>query len=80
MVTVVRSEKGHRLEGDGLTVLAANRFLEHLGVRSFSPATVRAYAFDLANFARFLDEKSLALGDVAAVDLFEYLDWQVLAV
>lgn len=77
MVAVVRSQKGHCLEGEGVTVLAANRFLEHLGVRSFSPATVRAYAFDLANFARFLDEMSLALGDVAAVDLFEYLDWQV---
>lgn len=77
MVVVVRSEMGHRLEGEGPTVVAANRFLEHLTVRSFSPATVRAYAFDLSNFARFLDEKPLALADVAAVDLFEYLDWQV---
>jgi site-specific recombinase XerD len=56
--------------------LAVNRFLEHLSVRSFSPATVRAYAFDLANFARFLEEKALALADVAPVDLFDYLDWQ----
>lgn len=77
MVVVVRSEMGHRLEGEGPAVVAANRFLEHLGVRSFSPATVRAYAYDLANFARFLDDKPLALAEVAAVDLFDYLDWQV---
>jgi site-specific recombinase XerD len=68
---------GHCLDGEGPTVSAVNRFLEHLEVRSFSPATVRAYAFDLANFARFLGEKPLSLADVAAVDLFDYLDWQV---
>ena len=76
MGAVVRSDSGHRLRGEGPTVLAVNRFLEHLTVRAFSPATVRAYAFDLANFARFLEEKPLALVDVAALDLFEYLDWQ----
>jgi site-specific recombinase XerD len=50
--------------------------LEHLVVRGFSPATVRAYAFDLANFAGFVDDRSLDLDDVAPTDLFDYLDWQ----
>lgn len=75
-VRVVGSTHGHRLDGDGSLVEAGNRFLEHLVVRGFSPATVRAYAFDLANFAGFLAERSLGLGDVEPTDLFDYLDWQ----
>jgi integrase/recombinase XerC len=75
-VRVVGSPEGHRLVGDGPVVEAGNRFLAHLTVRGFSPATVRAYAFDLANFAGFLTDRSLALGDVVATDLFDYLDWQ----
>ena len=67
---------GHRLIGNGRVVGAGNRFLEHLAVRGFSPATVRAYAFDLANFAAFLADRSLGLSDVAPTDLFDYLDWQ----
>jgi site-specific recombinase XerD len=55
---------------------AGNRFLDHLVVRGFAAATVRAYSFDLANFASFLDDRSLKLDDVAATDLFDYLDWQ----
>ncbi|MFN2555891.1 MAG: tyrosine-type recombinase/integrase [Nitriliruptorales bacterium] len=76
-VAVVRTQQGHRLGGAGPTVDAANRFLDHLGVRGFSPATVRAYAYDVANFAAFLGERSLSLTEVVATDLFEYLDWQV---
>jgi site-specific recombinase XerD len=57
-------------------VTAGNRFLEHLVVRRFSPATVRAYAFDLANFATFLADRSLGLAEVAPTDLFDYLYWQ----
>jgi integrase len=75
-VRVVGSPEGHRLIGDGPVVGASNRFLEHLRVRAFSPATARAYAFDLANFAGFLADRSLELDDVAPSDLFDYLDWQ----
>ena len=75
-VRVVRSPRGHRLVGDGRVAGAGNRFLDHLTVRGFSPATVRAYAFDLANFAGFLADRSLELGEVAPTDLFDYLDWQ----
>jgi len=76
LIRVVRSAQGHRLDGDAALVGAGNRFLEHLGVRRFSPATVRAYAFDLANFAGFLGDRSLGLSEVAPTDLFDYLDWQ----
>ena len=68
--------QGHRLDGDAPIVRAGNRFLQHLTVRRFSPATVRAYAFDLANFAVFLADRSLDLTEVAPTDLFDYLDWQ----
>jgi len=74
-VRVVASSQGHRLVGDGPVVEAGNRFLNHLVVRAFSPATVRAYAFDLANFAGFLDDRSLELLAVVPTDLFDYLDW-----
>ena len=75
-VRVVGSPRGHRLVGDGTVAGAGNRFLDHLSVRGFSPATLRAYAFDLANFAGFLADRSLELGEVAPTDLFDYLDWQ----
>ena len=73
---VVRLQGGHGLVGDDALVEVGSRFLEQLAVRSFSPATVRAYAFDLASFAGFLADRSLRLGDVAPSDLFGYLDWQ----
>lgn len=75
-VRVVGTEEGHRLEGEGASVGAANAFLGHLGARGYSPATVRAYAFDVANFATFLVERGLALDEVVPSDLFAYLDWQ----
>ncbi len=40
----------------------ANGYLAHLGSRAFSPATVRAYTFDLLNFARFLAERGPGAG------------------
>ena len=67
---------GHRLVGGGRFDVLVNRFLEHLEARSFSPATVRAYAFDLANFSAFVTERGLDVAAVAAVDLFADLDWQ----
>ena len=56
--------------------MAINRFLGHLEVRNYSPSTVRAYAFDLSNFVRFLEARSLGLDEVRPTDLFDYLDWQ----
>lgn len=75
-VRVVRGGDGHCLTGDGPAVAAANRFLEQLTTRRFSPATVRAYAFDLANFNAFLTDCHLGLDEVEPSDLFDYLGWQ----
>lgn len=58
MIVSVRLVAGeHRLAGDWAGLEVANGFLDHLRARAFSPATVRAYAFDVANFARFLAEQ-----------------------
>ena len=73
---VERVGGGHRLCGDDQLTVLMNRFLEHLGVRGFSPATVRAYAFDLANFVCFLEERAFEFESVHPVAFFEYLDWQ----
>ncbi|HET8660796.1 MAG TPA: site-specific integrase [Micromonosporaceae bacterium] len=51
-----------------------NRYLAHLAARGFSPATVRAYAFDILSFLRFCAQRSLGLAQVAPGDLFDYLD------
>lgn len=67
---------GHRLAGGDVEAGLVNRFLDHLGTRGFSPATVRAYAFDLANFLSFLAERNLSFDVVRPADLFGYLDWQ----
>lgn len=67
---------GHRLTGPWPGAGPANAFLAHLGSRAFSPATVRAYAFDLVNFGRFVIERGLELSDVGPTDIFDWVDWQ----
>ena len=58
---VRRDGDGHRLHGDGGDVGLVNRYLAHLAARGFSPATVRAYAFDVLNFLRFCAQRRLGL-------------------
>lgn len=60
-------------------MVLANRFLAHLTRREFAPATIRAYAYDLLNFLRFLSSRDLGLAEIVPTDLFEYLDWQALS-
>jgi site-specific recombinase XerD len=76
MVLAVAWCGGWRLDGDWLGVEDANRFLAHLAARAFSPATVRAYAYDLLCFARFCLERRLRLADVTSSDLFDWIAWQ----
>lgn len=78
---VVRTDEGHRLRSidggaDVRNIELVNKFLAHLGSRCFSPATVRAYAYDLLNFMRFLSVRRATLAEVVPTDLFDYLDWQ----
>jgi len=65
---VIATGEGHRLRCDDVELV--NAFLAHLVVRCFSPATVRAYAYDLLNFSRFLVGRGGTVTDVVATDLF----------
>ena len=78
-ITVARGNGSHRLVGDGTVIEPANCYLAHLGARGFSPSTVRVYAFDLSNFARFLADQQLCIEEVRPSDLFDYIDWQARA-
>ena len=73
---VVTVQGVHRLAGEAADLATMNRFLEHLRTRAFSPATVRAYAYGLLSFARFLAERQATLADVVATDIFDFLEWQ----
>lgn len=73
---VVVTQRGHRLGGGGPIEELGNRYLTHLGGRQFSSSTVRAYAYDLLNFSRFLVDRRLSLAQVRASDLFDWLEWQ----
>jgi len=75
-VVARRGSEGWRLEGTWRDVEVANRFLAHLVTRAFSPATVRAYAYDLVNFGRFCVERDVGIVDAVPTDFFDYLDWQ----
>jgi integrase/recombinase XerC len=75
-VRVREVEGGFRIDGDWAGVDSANAFLAHLTGRGFSPATVRAYAFDVVNLARFLGERDVALAAVDAPVVFDWIDWQ----
>lgn len=75
-VSVRVGRGGHALAGDWAGAGEANAFLDHLRARAFSPATVRAYAYDVANFARFLSEQGLGVAEVAPMDIFAWVDWQ----
>lgn len=73
---VLKSDSGYVVEGDWDGQDAANAFLNHLAGRGFSSATVRAYAFDVANLGRFLVERAVGLAAVDAPLVFDWIDWQ----
>jgi Phage integrase, N-terminal SAM-like domain len=50
-----------------------NDFLGYLSDRNYSPRTVRAYAFDLLHFARWLSAEGLALDRADTDALLRYL-------
>ena len=75
-VRVREVDSGYRIDGDWDGRDAANAFLAHLAGRGFSPATVRAYAFDVVNLARFLAECNRPLAVVDAPLVFDWIDWQ----
>ena len=53
------------VEGTGVLVTQANVYLSRLTLRGFSPRTVRAYAFDLVVFFRWLQLRGIKLSAVS---------------
>ena len=64
-----RIEGGRRAAGRQL----CNDYLGYLADRRYSPATVRAYAFDLLHFARWLSGQDIGLDAVDTDALLRYL-------
>jgi integrase/recombinase XerC len=75
-VQVQLADGEYRISGDWEEAGKANAFLAHLTARAFSPATIRAYAFDVVNLARFLIEQGICLAGVTPADIFAWVDWQ----
>ena len=75
-VQVEVGKDGYRIAGEWEGIGPANAFLGHLAARAFSPATIRAYAFDVVNLARFLTGEGIGLADVTPADVFAWVDWQ----
>lgn len=73
---VDRTADGFVIAGSWEGVESANRFLVHLTVRRLSVASVRAYAFDLVNLARFLEARSILLDRMVPTDVFDWVEWQ----
>jgi site-specific recombinase XerD len=72
---VERSGQGWKIGGEqscaGLGLF--NDYLAYLGDRRYSPASVRAYAFDLLHFARWLADEHIGLDAVRTDTLLSYL-------
>jgi site-specific recombinase XerD len=61
------------LVGPVALVEPVNDFLRYLSDRNYSPRTVRAYAFDLLHFTRWVSAEAVALDDVDTDVLLRYL-------
>lgn len=64
------------VDGEDTVISEIQGYLEHLGVLAFSKHTVRAYAFDLLAFWRWLDGVGKDVWSVCTTDLLEYIRWE----
>lgn len=73
-LTVARVDDSWVLAGpDAAAFALVNEYLAYLADRNYSPRTVRAYAFDLLCFCRWLSEDGTALDDVSTDSLLRFL-------
>lgn len=76
VVVVRRNRTGYRLEAASDSIAVANEFLEMLSIRGLSPATLRAYAFDLVVLYRWLYDSDLAIEQLSPDDLLRFIEHQ----
>ncbi len=76
--TIVDKESGfHRVVDDEKGPLEEiNAFLRSLEARGLSPLTVRAYAFDLVAFYRWLEGTDRSLKELTQADLLDFIAWE----
>jgi integrase/recombinase XerD len=65
------------LEGEGHEVEWANQFLDAQRLRGLSLRSLRAYAFDLVNLARWFAVTSVELSDLTLGKLTDYIQFQL---
>jgi site-specific recombinase XerD len=70
---VVTSRDRCMLSGSGSFVELVNEFLGYLSDRNYSRQTVRAYAFDLLHFVRWLSAEQLELDAIDTDALLRYM-------
>lgn len=61
---------------DGQLIDEVNEYLDLLATRGLSLKTVRAYAYDLLNFYRWLSRRNLKLSQITKGSLLEYIRYQ----
>lgn len=64
------------VDGVGDPVALVEGYLKHISAQAFSPHTVRAYAYDLLSFWRWLERESLGVWSVGTSDLLRYIRWE----
>jgi len=76
-LSVVRDSGEWRIRPDVASdaVVLANDYLSYLSDRNYSPQTVRAYAFSLLPFCRWLAQQAIALDAVTTDVLLRFLAW-----
>jgi site-specific recombinase XerD len=66
----------HRLVGSSGPIAEANEFLSAIQTRGLSPRTIRAYAYDLLLFYRWLYATNRVLRDLEPSDLLDFIATQ----
>lgn len=79
VVKVMGTQPGQPLvclvDGHGEPVARVDEFLRLLAVRSYSPNTIRAYAYDLQKLHLFLEEAGLSVDEFTPARAMDFLSW-----
>lgn len=75
--TVLASASPYRLLDEGQEIAWANAFLDAQRVRQLSLRSLRAYAYDLLHFARWLELAPQALPEITESTLLDYVRHQL---
>lgn len=66
----------HLVSATGTDIDEVNEYLDMLATRGLSLRTLRAYAYDLLNFFRWLDLNNMQLNKITKTSLLQYIRYQ----